>query len=510
MQALKISHALDRKVIRADSVSQLNLLVGFTGRSIIETDIRPPLNIIAALDFSGSMRGEPVQALRETMLCIIDHLAASDRLTVIAFDAEPVVLAQAESMTEENRERLKTVVAGKETGAGTNIYDAIRTGYQYARGRDMPKNTINRMVLLTDGQPSFGRIEADEIIKLASGSPNGLSISTFGSGEHHDEFILQAISNVSGGNYYYIQPDAGTRSRVSHKKAIAQAFGAEFGGLLSCVARNIRCAVKVPDGFKILRLFDYASQDKIVEIPDVYADETRYAGFKIEAAPVKKPGLVRLAEITVGYYDLLGNRQETGTIKATVKFAKPGNEQMKFWKRLKHYATSLVKCAKPGDEQMKPNMDVMIQARVLEAAEMLEYAILLADNRNLERARPLVENAIEHLKPLLEIGGKPVQEMDRLLKETLKAMNSMEEYVSERKECTSVCQSYLTGRAASQKYSCSSINSTQESLTRLIMNSEGHFSQHVNLNAWQCRCGRWGLPGESKCRTCGRRRRAQG
>lgn len=484
MDSLTISHALDFRNVRADKTSRINLLLSFTGRHLADNEPRPPLNLITVLDFSSSMIGEPVRALKETMACIIDHLTPNDRLSVIVFDMLPNIICGALSMNDTSRQHVKTIVQALQNGRGTNIYEGVEAGLAFAKHPDIAENAINRMLLLTDGHPSVGHVSPASILGLLRQRPSGLTVSTFGYGQHHHDIMLQEIASQAGGNYHYIHADHAT-ARDGHVRAVAHAFGMEVGGLFSCVAKDLRCEISANRDFLIAELNrTHGNGPVLITLPDIYADETRYAVLKIEAGPVTSAVMrrpVRVAEASVEYYDLIARRRVRDAFKITVNFVKAGLEQKE--------------------------ADVNVEERVLmiNAARVQREALEMANCGMLREARDMIAGVKEQLPDLIRRGSRCAEELGAMLDEMLRIMQDLNTYSERRQEAGSLMWGATSGRSASHLQRIGSRNEQQKSLTSMLMESEGHFTRNENLNVWQCRCGKWCLPHEKFCSECGHR-----
>ena len=61
------------------------------------------MDLIMVIDVSGSMNGEKIQLVKETLNFLVDELKDIDRLSFIVFDNKFQVLSHLSPMTEENK-----------------------------------------------------------------------------------------------------------------------------------------------------------------------------------------------------------------------------------------------------------------------------------------------------------------------------------------------------------------------------------------------------------------------
>ena len=90
---------------------------------------REPLHLALVLDRSGSMSGEPLEEAKRCAHRIVDHLAASDRACIIAFDDE--VLELAALTFGADKAVLHAAIDVIDAGGSTDLHGGWRAG---ARG----------------------------------------------------------------------------------------------------------------------------------------------------------------------------------------------------------------------------------------------------------------------------------------------------------------------------------------------------------------------------------------
>lgn len=64
---------------------------------------RPGMDLILAIDTSGSMSGEKIKLVKETINFMIDELQDIDRLALVEFNSTKTLLAHFNPMTEKNK-----------------------------------------------------------------------------------------------------------------------------------------------------------------------------------------------------------------------------------------------------------------------------------------------------------------------------------------------------------------------------------------------------------------------
>lgn len=73
-----------------------------------ENEDRAPIDLICVVDRSGSMEGEKIQLVRDTLIYLLELMGDNDRLCVIDFDDHATRLTHLARTTPENKVGLFT------------------------------------------------------------------------------------------------------------------------------------------------------------------------------------------------------------------------------------------------------------------------------------------------------------------------------------------------------------------------------------------------------------------
>lgn len=95
-----------------------------------EATARAPLRLVAVLDKSGSMNGEKMRLVIETVKFMLQHLTERDALGLVAFDTSVQVLAPLTFCNAEGRSRLEAVISGVKAGSQTNLSGGLLRGLE--------------------------------------------------------------------------------------------------------------------------------------------------------------------------------------------------------------------------------------------------------------------------------------------------------------------------------------------------------------------------------------------
>ncbi|WP_221032784.1 vWA domain-containing protein [Actomonas aquatica] len=172
-----------------------------------------PRNLALVLDVSGSMAGEPIQALRTATLATLDRLQDHETLAVVAFGSEVSTPLPA---TRVDQARTQTdALTQLEPAGGAALYDALNQGAAQLRRFATP-TTRDELILLVDGPPTRGPREADDFLRLASAlAREGIRLTTIGLGADFDEDLLAALARTGGGRFLYAPTPADLQSTLA-------------------------------------------------------------------------------------------------------------------------------------------------------------------------------------------------------------------------------------------------------------------------------------------------------
>lgn len=163
----------------------------------------PALSMVYVIDRSGSMGNgiasdatDKLGVAKSAAAGAIDNLRDIDRVGVIAFDSE---YAWVQKMTQaDDRAGVKAAIGAITPGGGTSIYPGIAAA---AEALAQEESKLKHIVLLTDGQDSYGHYEP----LLEDLAEEGITLSTVAVGSDADVTLLTHLAEEGGGRYYLSQ-----------------------------------------------------------------------------------------------------------------------------------------------------------------------------------------------------------------------------------------------------------------------------------------------------------------
>ena len=170
-----------------------------------------PVDIIFVIDVSGSMSGTKIAQTREALVAIINDLRITDRFTMVTFQSTVSYWNNRLVSASEYRQQGITHARGLVAGGGTNFTGGLQTAIDILKTHGNP-NYVQLLVMLTDGEPTVGITNSDEIVNIALTSLSGtrISLNCLGFGRHLNFLLLQrlALSNNGIAKRIYEDSDA--------------------------------------------------------------------------------------------------------------------------------------------------------------------------------------------------------------------------------------------------------------------------------------------------------------
>jgi Ca-activated chloride channel homolog len=183
-------------ISQGNSQRQLSIAVS----ALAEPEDRQlPLNLCLILDHSGSMKGTPINTVKQAARELIKSLKPEDRLSVVAFNHQAKVIVPCQQVTDPSD--ILDQIDKLPAFGGTAIDAGIKLGItQLVEGK---QDRVSHAFILTDGENEHG--DNDRCIKLAGfATESNITLNTLGFGEHWNQNILEKIADTAAGTLAYI------------------------------------------------------------------------------------------------------------------------------------------------------------------------------------------------------------------------------------------------------------------------------------------------------------------
>ncbi len=321
-----MTHALDVHLLlehhRLESavptLSHAVLRLEATGRPDLK---RPPLDLLACIDVSGSMEGRKLEEVKRALIALSDELSASDRLGVTTFQVEVCQALPPTAMDAEGKAKLREAVRRLAADGSTCMSGGLLGAVSDLKSAPAPAaEAVRRVLLFTDGHANSGIAENDRAgwAALLAQRLEGFSVSWFGFGEDHDAEFLSTLADQSRGNAY-VAKDA---------DAITDAFAQELGGLLGARAMELELEVFVAGGaLKLLN--DERSEHRgdvlLIRVDELSCEERKDLLVEL-SLPAAEGGTSQPVKFVARWRDVLSGQLQTVSHEATLAFSRDGRD----------------------------------------------------------------------------------------------------------------------------------------------------------------------------------------
>jgi secreted protein with Ig-like and vWFA domain len=170
--------------------------------------VLPSGALALVIDRSGSMFGQKLDMTKDAAIGAVAALGDQDFVGVIAFDAQPHIVAEMQSA--KNRRDVMARIGGIKSDGGTAMYEPMQKAFEMLKGA---RATLKHCVVLTDGESLPGDFEG---LTLAMAKEK-ITVSTVGVGDDINGKLLQDIAAIGHGRFYYV-PNPGQLPQVFIKE----------------------------------------------------------------------------------------------------------------------------------------------------------------------------------------------------------------------------------------------------------------------------------------------------
>jgi Ca-activated chloride channel family protein len=172
-------------------------------------------DIVFVLDTSGSMaEAGKMEKARAALLYGVRILRPQDRFNVVSFAGEERLMeSRMITADDQGRKRGEAFAQSLKPQGGTNINEALQAAMRQFESSNRPK----MIVFMTDGLPTVGVTNADQIVSNAGRARTlGLRLFTFGVGYDVNTALLDKLAAENGGVADYIEPKEDIEVKVSN------------------------------------------------------------------------------------------------------------------------------------------------------------------------------------------------------------------------------------------------------------------------------------------------------
>ena len=206
---------------------------------------REPLSLIAVVDRSGSMEGDPIARVKEGLREVLSQLGPRDRMGIVIYGSDTVVHWPVTDV-ERHGQQIRAAIESIEINGSTYMEAGLKLGYETAFAEQLQSRGKTRLMLFTDENPNVGDTSAEGFVGMArAASLRGIGLTTIGVGVHFDGALAARVASTRGGNLFFL--DAAGDAR--------ELFSKEFRNMTSEVAHDIAITMTPPEGYAITGVF---------------------------------------------------------------------------------------------------------------------------------------------------------------------------------------------------------------------------------------------------------------
>ncbi|GAB4457485.1 MAG: VWA domain-containing protein [Armatimonadaceae bacterium] len=313
--ALTLSVLPGNRLAYSSEQSRQHLMtqVAVVGGGGISTGQRLPVNLGLVIDRSGSMEGEPLEYVKRACNYVVDMLTPEDVLTIVTFEETVEVLMPARRVTDPNliKQHIARIVAGNTT----NLFDGL-----YAAGSQVGSIPLggytNRILLLTDGEPTAGLKDFTSIVnQVAELKSRGITVTALGFGPEYNEELMAGIARRSGGNYYFI----------ARPEEIPDVFRKEVEQALGVTARNVRLTMHLPRGCTVRQVYGtqpaHGARSTEINLGDLERGATITKLWEMDLES-RRPAMYRIAKAVLTWNDAGTGAQHSTSENVVIEFTR--------------------------------------------------------------------------------------------------------------------------------------------------------------------------------------------
>jgi len=201
-----------------DGSAQTTLAVALNTPELAEPPAPKPLDLVLVVDTSGSMvEDDRIGFVKQGLDLLIDELGPEDRMALVTYNTDVELAADFRLLGEtdpadENelaawRTSMHATVSELVADGTTNIAGGLQVGFDLAEeARAAHPERSQRVILLSDGQPTAGIVDPEQIMAATEERiASGVGLTTIGVGRDFNLALMSGLAERGAGNFYYLE-----------------------------------------------------------------------------------------------------------------------------------------------------------------------------------------------------------------------------------------------------------------------------------------------------------------
>lgn len=236
---------LSAETMAADLIGLPNasaiMALGFGTNLDAETWERDPLTLVAVVDKSGSMSGEPLDNAKYAMQLALTKLREGDRMAVLAYGSNADVVIPVMDVST-GRQSISAAIDNIHSDGVTAMEAGLSLAFDTARESQPDFKGRTRVMLFTDERPNVGRTDSASFMEMAkTASADGIGLTTIGVSDQFGAELANKISSVRGGNLFFVRS----------QKDVDDVFNEGFDFLVTELAHDLSITITPKNGATI-------------------------------------------------------------------------------------------------------------------------------------------------------------------------------------------------------------------------------------------------------------------
>jgi len=228
---LLIIGAVDLRITRTSKYekNKLQNLTPFLVSLSSEDQFKKEKNVdlICIIDVSGSMNGQEIALVKDSLKSLVKLMQETDQIAFVPFESsvDTSKIFPLQPMTTENKDKAYKYIGDLDASGGTSIDLGLEAGLDLLTNDYTSGDRIASMILLSDGGDYYSVIDKfKKYIKEQKKENYIFTLHSFGYGDYHDARLMNDISKIRNGGYFFI-----------HQYSMVKSAFVEIYGSLSTV-----------------------------------------------------------------------------------------------------------------------------------------------------------------------------------------------------------------------------------------------------------------------------------
>ena len=228
------------------------IINAFAPESKEQNETRVNADLICVIDVSGSMRGDKIYQVKESLKILVDMMDNNDRIALVLFAQNGKLYYDLNYLNENNKTNIKNLIDQIEARGGTNIASGLEIAVEILKKEkkngDNNEGRSSSVILLSDGCDNYmDDVQLGEKLKsLTKGEGLSFTLNTFGYGYDHDPKIMNRLANLRDGSFFLVE---------DYQK-VGEYFVSVLGGCITMISKNSELELKLlNDNCKMMKIF---------------------------------------------------------------------------------------------------------------------------------------------------------------------------------------------------------------------------------------------------------------